>query len=280
MAVAYIAGKIDIVTPPRLQPCSRMYGNSSTAQNPSHTYASAGTYTASLTVTDDMGATGSESKSVTDGSGGGTIHIVSITTATVRGGGSGFVEATFLIHDDAGNPIADATVDATFSGDLSGTDSGVMSADGTIVLQSDDFFARPSDLGVCASSVSHASLTYDPAQNTDPGYDCGTSAPSELARQLDRLQVSATPTEFSISQNYPNPFNPTTVIEFSVPKSAHVSVIVYNMLGQEMARLVDEVRDAGIHTVSFDATNLSAGVYLYVMETADFSVTRRMTLMK
>ncbi|MFK7844285.1 MAG: choice-of-anchor B family protein [Rhodothermales bacterium] len=257
-------------------------GNTSSAQNPSNTYAAAGTYSVMLTVTDDFGATNATSKSVTisDGTGGGTIHIESITTAITRDGGDRFVEATFLIHDDAGNPVASATIDGTFGGDLSGTDSGTTDAGGIAVLQSNTFTARPFDLGVCADAVSHPSLTYDPAQNTEAGFDCSPTAASEMARNRDLLQLQTVPTEFSIGQNYPNPFNPTTLIDFSMPESAHVSIIVYNMLGQEMVTLANEVRDAGIHTVTLDAANLSAGVYLYVMETANFSVTKRMTLMK
>ncbi len=257
-------------------------GNTSTTQSPSYTYAAAGTYTVSLTVTDDMGATGSIGKSVTvsDGAGDGTMHIESITTAVMRSGSDRFVEASFLIHDDAGNPVASATVDGTFNGDLSGADTGTSDAGGIALLQSDNFVGRPFDLGVCADDVTHATLVYDSAQNTDLGFDCSPAAPSEMTRSRDILRMEAVPTEFSIGQNYPNPFNPTTLIDYSVPESAYVSIIVYNMLGQEMAVLVNEVRDAGRHTVSFDASKLSNGVYLYVMETANFYVTKRMTFMK
>lgn len=257
-------------------------GNTSTSQNPSHTYADAGTYTVSLTVTDDFGATGSESKSVTitDGTGGGTMHITSVTTITTRDGSGRFAEATFLIQDDAGNPVASATVEGTFGGDLSGTDAGVSDGSGLVVLQSNTFTSRPLDLEVCATSVTHASLIYDPSQNGDPGFDCATAAPAERAPGRDVLEIASVPTEFSISQNYPNPFNPTTVIEFGMPEAAHVSVIVYDMLGKEIAVLANEVRDTGKHTVTFDASSLSAGVYLYVMETGNFSVTKRMTLLK
>lgn len=91
---------------------------------------------------------------------------------------------------------------------------------------------------------------------------------------------SETPTSFSVAQNYPNPFNPTTMISFDLPEAGPVSIKVYNTLGQEVATLVNEVRDAGQHRVSFNANHLSAGVYLYVMEAANFSETKRMTLLK
>ena len=259
-------------------------GNTSSSQNPTNTYASAGTYTVTLTVTDDMGASDSESESVTitDGSGGGTMHIEDISTSLIRNAGSGFVDATFLVHDDAGNPVASATVDGTFGGDLSGTDSGTTDANGIVVLQSNSFTTRPFDLGICADDVSHASLIYDPAQNADASYDCNSgAAPAKMAERntLD-FQTLGVPTEFALGQNYPNPFNPTTMIDFAMPEASHVTIKVFNMLGQEMAVLADGVWEQGIHTVSFDATSMSNGVYLYVMETPSFSVTKRMTLMK
>jgi len=106
--------------------------------------------------------------------------------------------------------------------------------------------------------------------------DGGAANTSEASQQI----ASDVPTEFAVDQNYPNPFNPTTMVTYSVPEAAHVSVKVYNMLGQEVATLVNEVRDAGNHNVSFDAAGLTAGVYIYVMESGSFSETRRMTLLK
>jgi len=90
----------------------------------------------------------------------------------------------------------------------------------------------------------------------------------------------AIPTQYSLSQNYPNPFNPTTAINFSLPKSSLVSLKVYNLLGQEVALLVDEVLNAGTHNANFVAGNLASGMYIYVLKTKDFSATKKMILMK
>ncbi|MFK7848679.1 MAG: PKD domain-containing protein [Rhodothermales bacterium] len=255
-------------------------GNSSTSQNPSNTYAANGTYTVMLTVTDDMGGTGSTSQSVTvnDGTGGGTMHIADISTVLNRGAGSGTVNATFMIVDDSGNPVDAATVSGTFSGDLSGTDTGVTNGSGEAILVSDSFTARPFDLGICADNVTHASLTYDPAQNDDPSFDCSTAAPS--AANGSRDVIAAIPTEFNILQNYPNPFNPTTIISYGLPEATQVTVRVYNMLGQVVATLVDGYQAQGRYDVAFNANNLSAGIYLYTIEAADFTATKRMTLLK
>jgi hypothetical protein len=88
------------------------------------------------------------------------------------------------------------------------------------------------------------------------------------------------PTEFALQQNYPNPFNPTTTIAFSVPKQSRVSIEVYNILGQLVSTLVNDVKPAGNFTVRFDATNLSSGIYLVRMVTPQQSFIKKMMLVK
>jgi len=88
------------------------------------------------------------------------------------------------------------------------------------------------------------------------------------------------PKTFWLSQNYPNPFNPTTSIGFSIPKRSFISLKIYDILGKEVSTLVNEVRNAGSHTVTFDGSNLSSGIYFYRIETEDFIDTKKMTLIK
>jgi hypothetical protein len=89
-----------------------------------------------------------------------------------------------------------------------------------------------------------------------------------------------TPTKFELSQNYPNPFNPTTTINFSVPASSFVTIKVYDILGREIASLVNEQKAAGSYDVQFNGNNLSSGVYLYRMQAGSFVQTRKLMLMK
>ncbi len=91
---------------------------------------------------------------------------------------------------------------------------------------------------------------------------------------------SSLPSDFALNQNYPNPFNPTTTIEFSLPTPSDVSLKVYNVIGQEVASLVDGPMGAGSHTVQFDASNLSSGVYFYRLTAGGVTQSKKMSLLK
>ncbi len=88
------------------------------------------------------------------------------------------------------------------------------------------------------------------------------------------------PSEYSLEQNYPNPFNPSTQIAFSLPRESHVTVEVFDIVGRRVAKLIDEKREAGTHTVEFNAAGLSSGVYFYTMVTSGQTLTRKMMLIK
>jgi hypothetical protein len=88
------------------------------------------------------------------------------------------------------------------------------------------------------------------------------------------------PTSIQLNQNYPNPFNPSTTIRFALPESAPVRLSVFNMIGQEVAVLVNGVQQAGVSTVTFDASNLSSGIYIYRLSNGVETVTRKMLLIK
>lgn len=88
------------------------------------------------------------------------------------------------------------------------------------------------------------------------------------------------PETFSLSNNYPNPFNPTTQISYSVPRSGHLSLRIYNLLGEEVATLFDGVRAAGNYVATFDARGLASGVYLYQLRADNFNQTKKLILLK
>jgi hypothetical protein len=103
---------------------------------------------------------------------------------------------------------------------------------------------------------------------------------------IDNVTVSlsdasgAMPDEFYLAQNYPNPFNPTTTFEFALPTAQHVTLNIYNVLGQNVSTLVDETMNAGVHQVTWDATDVSSGVYFYRLTANDNTETRKMMLLK
>ena len=96
-----------------------------------------------------------------------------------------------------------------------------------------------------------------------------------------KVQSPESPKEFALGQNYPNPFNPTTVISFDVPTSSKVTLKVYNLLGQEVATLLNDVQlDAGEQSIQFDASKLTSGVYFYRIQAGGFVAVRKMVLVR
>jgi hypothetical protein len=87
-------------------------------------------------------------------------------------------------------------------------------------------------------------------------------------------------TEFVLNQNYPNPFNPTTNIEFAVPKSDYVTLKVFNILGQEVATLINRQMSAGSYKIDFDASELSSGIYIYRLKAGSLTSSKKMILLK
>jgi hypothetical protein len=98
---------------------------------------------------------------------------------------------------------------------------------------------------------------------------------SNLGEELEDI-----PTEFSLAQNYPNPFNPMTTIKYAVPKTSLVSIKVYDLTGQEVASLINEIKEVGTYEVKFDARNLASGIYLYRMVAGDFTAVKKLNVLK
>lgn len=130
----------------------------------------------------------------------------------------------------------------------------------------------------------------------------GSSDIFQMLRLMARLQVSrwyratqscgrttttgvkehqgTVPLGFSLHQNYPNPFNPTTTITYDVPKTSNVKIEVYNILGERVATLVNEMRTPGEYGVTLNGTKFSSGVYLYRMSAGNFVSVRKFVLVK
>ncbi|MEX0680505.1 MAG: ice-binding family protein [Balneolales bacterium] len=119
--------------------------------------------------------------------------------------------------------------------------------------------------------LAQSAVTLDQNAVTEPSGDQATSIDGSENQLATRM---------ILSQNYPNPFNPTTTIGFELPETAEIRLSVYNLLGQEIAVLVNEVRSAGTHQVSWDAQSVSSGLYLYRLSANGRILTGKMSLMK
>jgi hypothetical protein len=115
--------------------------------------------------------------------------------------------------------------------------------------------------------------------DTDGGY--------KYYSQIAKVNFSVTgvtenqiPEEYALMQNYPNPFNPATVIKYQIPEESHVTLKVYNIIGQTAATLVDKTQTAGRYNVEFNGENLSAGIYFYKLSTDNFTSVKKMILTK
>ncbi len=121
--------------------------------------------------------------------------------------------------------------------------------------------------------------------DSSPGKNAGTDGldlgyiPGGLPTAINEID-SQIPEQFNLSQNYPNPFNPSTTIQFSIPESGFYSIRVFNILGQEVAELINKEVATGNYSVEFDASKLTSGLYIYSLTGNNISITRKMMLLK
>ena len=157
-------------------------------------------------------------------------------------------------------------------------------ADGTTLVQS--YWADLRTLGG-KSAVVFASGFLNPSANQNgEAFGIFAALPNGIVVQFPDGVASVenipgvTPSNYTLDQNYPNPFNPSTTINFTIPNSDFVTLKVYNILGSEVATLVNENLSAGSYKFNFDARNLASGVYLYELNAGNFREIKKMNLLK
>lgn len=150
-------------------------------------------------------------------------------------------------------------------------------------------FVSATDLHLGSASIGDIELAGTPLATVTTDIDGDTRsaiAPYMGADESDELQVAIDrsaellPQSFKLHQNYPNPFNPATTIAFDLPEAAHVKLVVYNMMGQQVAMLKNEAMQPGYYRLNFDASRLASGVYIYRIEANRFTALKKMTVMK
>jgi choice-of-anchor A domain-containing protein/uncharacterized repeat protein (TIGR01451 family) len=148
------------------------------------------------------------------------------------------------------------------------------------VFESTDGGASWSALGMGGSgvcSVTTSSTSNNILAGTKDGKVfkiSGQQATTEV-NNLEQL-----PVDFKLSQNYPNPFNPTTTIEFALPSAGKYALKIYNVIGQEVASLINNELTAGYHTVTFNASRMASGIYIYRLSGSNVNISKKMILMK
>lgn len=110
--------------------------------------------------------------------------------------------------------------------------------------------------------------------------ESGFLVPVSLITAVDENGVKQMPLTYRLYQNYPNPFNPSTTIQFDIPKQSKVTLKIIDMLGREVATLVDENLQPGEHKVIFDTGKLPSGVYFYRLQAEEFTATKKLMLLK
>jgi hypothetical protein len=106
------------------------------------------------------------------------------------------------------------------------------------------------------------------------------SGPVGIATAVEETSEGRLPSSFALEQNYPNPFNPSTTIEFDLPRSSFVKLVIVDILGKEVASLVNKQLTQGRYREIFEPKNLSSGVYFYRLQTSEGSIARRMLLLR
>jgi len=141
------------------------------------------------------------------------------------------------------------------------------------VFRGGDWESRAYGLRSAYRRISH----YPSHPSSHAGFRCLREAEVSSIHENMPKEVSK---EFELFQNYPNPFNPVTTIKFQLPKASNVKMVVYDIQGREVARLVDGYIQAGYHSVTWDARNAASGIYLYRINTDSFSDMKRMLFIK
>ncbi len=191
------------------------------------------------------------------------------------------------IQDEGGNPVSGATVSGFYSGNVSGSPSGVTDAVGEVVLTSDLVFSRPNIVELCVSGVTHAVLAYNPAANANPTFACAGVAPTvgDYVGFEPSMESTEMPRTFALLLNYPNPFNTATTIRFALPEASEVLLEVYDLMGRRISVLVEGQLGAGHYERVWDSgsdtgEHITSGVYIYRLQAGSFDAIRRMVLMK
>ncbi|HEQ97927.1 MAG TPA: PKD domain-containing protein [candidate division Zixibacteria bacterium] len=251
----------------------------STVQNPSYTYNNPGTYTVSMTATNDYGSD-TETKVdyiiVTEqGTDYCFVYDMTVSRKTAGPNCSGQCWAT--IYNSSGQPLANATVYLSATGPVGGAYSALTGADGVAFVETGKTKECAGEWCFEVTDVTHATYPYDAGANNvtsacESGWVYDVDGIASASRQI--------PDQFTLEQNRPNPFNPVTEIAFNLPQGSQVKLEIFNITGQRVAVLANGYYDAGRYSVTWNAVGQTSGIYFYRIVTDSFTESKKMILLK
>ncbi len=194
------------------------------------------------------------------------LNLQTSEVCLLSGSGSCALVIQAFITDSDGGFVSSSNIEVSFS--VSG--SGTLSED------------------VATTENGIAEVVYSPPSGMNETISITAESEGLKSSTLNEILITENeegpefgiPSDFKLDQNYPNPFNPSTLIRYQLPVNSLVSLKVFDLLGREVAMLVNGRKSAGTHEVNFDASELSSGVYIYRLEAGSFIQTQRMTLIK
>ncbi len=193
-------------------------------------------------------------------------------------GDSGMVSVNGSVNDNAGNPIVGAFVYAKDE-NQNIYSYGVTDQNGNYSIAGlipGNYSVSSSSYGFTDAQTSNVTLDYSTNFSSSNSFTLSPSTVTGISTNNNPSEINS----FELNQNYPNPFNPTTVINFTIPTESKVVLKVYNILGKEVATLVNDVKQAGSYNITFNASKLASGVYFYQLKAGDFVSTKKLILMK
>ncbi len=244
-------------------------------QHPTHIYSANGDYTVTLIASN---AYGSDPETKVDYIRVGAFysHVHNMVVSRIKVGANNKGTCTVTVYDQDNQPLSSATVYVSYDGPNSGSLNGVTGGDGTVYFETSPIKKPVGEWCFEVTNITHATHTYDPGSNSvtracESGWVYGEGA----ARTQEMV-----PEDYSLDQNHPNPFNPTTEISFSLPTATQITLEIFNILGQRVAIVADGSYRAGRHTITWDASQQSSGIYFYRLTTFEFTATKKMLLLK
>ena len=186
----------------------------------------------------------------------------------------------WFVTNNKGPIVPDVGLDIGFGVSISDNDNGAQARDNSIEWAAqllDNIWIDCANMGYMELMADHK-IKYVPESLIDPSR---VNPNPEMYNPLtDVSDEPATVKSFVLSQNYPNPFNPSTTILYSLQKMSRVKITVYDLLGHEVATLVDGMKAAGTYKVRFNGSNLSSGIYIYKLQSEGKVISRKMALIK